>query len=324
MTCPCRGDLCNGVNTDREKEAFAELSKLSIRTTPAPNRRRTTNSQKNIIKREVNELNNATTMAIEDAELKPTDATNNLPCRQESTAKLQDMDDKDIIIQYVTTSAAPKENDINEVHKDLDTTVNINNCEFYEDTPKTTTIAIEEGNSPLPEDNKKDESNIIEENKIEVQSTTNIVPIENPSTGPKDQIPHIEEKDIINKIEETTVANQEQNEKPNEMPSIVQETPIHGELQIENQIANEHQDKIIVNNDVDNMQTHNEDVKPSEGSTVIQTETSAEITSTTTTYETSTSTPNVATISPTRKSNANSIQSNINGFIVGMSISYFL
>ncbi|XP_068619934.1 uncharacterized protein [Battus philenor] len=28
MTCPCRGDLCNGNNTEREKQAFAMLSKL--------------------------------------------------------------------------------------------------------------------------------------------------------------------------------------------------------------------------------------------------------------------------------------------------------
>ncbi|PZC76891.1 hypothetical protein B5X24_HaOG204030 [Helicoverpa armigera] len=32
MTCPCRGDLCNGPNTDREEDAFAGLAKLVART----------------------------------------------------------------------------------------------------------------------------------------------------------------------------------------------------------------------------------------------------------------------------------------------------
>lgn len=32
MTCPCRGDLCNGNNTEREHEAFAALSKLVARS----------------------------------------------------------------------------------------------------------------------------------------------------------------------------------------------------------------------------------------------------------------------------------------------------
>ncbi|CAG4991260.1 unnamed protein product [Parnassius apollo] len=32
MTCPCRGDLCNGNNTERENEAFAVLSKLVAKT----------------------------------------------------------------------------------------------------------------------------------------------------------------------------------------------------------------------------------------------------------------------------------------------------
>lgn len=32
MTCPCRGDLCNGVNTEREAEAFGILPRLVAKT----------------------------------------------------------------------------------------------------------------------------------------------------------------------------------------------------------------------------------------------------------------------------------------------------
>ncbi|KAJ0172259.1 hypothetical protein K1T71_012232 [Dendrolimus kikuchii] len=32
MTCPCRGDLCNGKNNEREKEAFNRLAKLTEKT----------------------------------------------------------------------------------------------------------------------------------------------------------------------------------------------------------------------------------------------------------------------------------------------------
>lgn len=32
MTCPCRGELCNGPNTEREDEAFAVLAKLVTKT----------------------------------------------------------------------------------------------------------------------------------------------------------------------------------------------------------------------------------------------------------------------------------------------------
>ncbi|KAG7309190.1 hypothetical protein JYU34_005115 [Plutella xylostella] len=32
MTCPCRGDLCNGANTEREEDAFAALARLVAKT----------------------------------------------------------------------------------------------------------------------------------------------------------------------------------------------------------------------------------------------------------------------------------------------------
>lgn len=39
MSCPCRGDLCNGPNTERELDAFAGLAKLVERTQHTRNRR---------------------------------------------------------------------------------------------------------------------------------------------------------------------------------------------------------------------------------------------------------------------------------------------
>ncbi|KAJ8709142.1 hypothetical protein PYW07_008968 [Mythimna separata] len=39
MTCPCRGDLCNGPNTERELDAFAGLAKLAAKTQHSRNRR---------------------------------------------------------------------------------------------------------------------------------------------------------------------------------------------------------------------------------------------------------------------------------------------
>lgn len=41
MTCPCRGDLCNGPNTEREEEAFAILYKLVSKTQTSRIKKRT-------------------------------------------------------------------------------------------------------------------------------------------------------------------------------------------------------------------------------------------------------------------------------------------
>lgn len=41
MTCPCRGDLCNGPNTDRENEAFDVLAKLVAKTRTTRIKKRT-------------------------------------------------------------------------------------------------------------------------------------------------------------------------------------------------------------------------------------------------------------------------------------------
>ncbi|CAH0731926.1 unnamed protein product, partial [Brenthis ino] len=41
MTCPCRGDLCNGPNTEREEEAFAILYKLVTKTQTSRIKKRT-------------------------------------------------------------------------------------------------------------------------------------------------------------------------------------------------------------------------------------------------------------------------------------------
>lgn len=41
MTCPCRGDLCNGPNMEREEEAFAILNKLVSKTQTSRIKKRT-------------------------------------------------------------------------------------------------------------------------------------------------------------------------------------------------------------------------------------------------------------------------------------------
>ncbi|XP_047988806.1 uncharacterized protein DDB_G0283697-like [Leguminivora glycinivorella] len=52
MTCPCRGDLCNGPNAERENEAFALLPKLVAKTHNARIKKRTPNASPHLIKHE--------------------------------------------------------------------------------------------------------------------------------------------------------------------------------------------------------------------------------------------------------------------------------
>lgn len=52
MTCPCRGDLCNGPNTERENEAFALLPKLVAKTHNARIKKRTAYAAPHLIKHE--------------------------------------------------------------------------------------------------------------------------------------------------------------------------------------------------------------------------------------------------------------------------------
>ncbi|KAI8437650.1 hypothetical protein MSG28_011901 [Choristoneura fumiferana] len=52
MTCPCRGDLCNGPNTDRETEAFALLPKLVAKTHNSRIKKRTAVASPHLIKHE--------------------------------------------------------------------------------------------------------------------------------------------------------------------------------------------------------------------------------------------------------------------------------
>ncbi|XP_023945434.2 uncharacterized protein LOC112051156 [Bicyclus anynana] len=80
MTCPCRGDLCNGPNTDREDEAFEILAKLVAKTRTTRIKKRTEiNTVKfipsgdektviitNISALESNELNNVQTGVTND------------------------------------------------------------------------------------------------------------------------------------------------------------------------------------------------------------------------------------------------------------------
>ncbi|KAF9813868.1 hypothetical protein SFRURICE_008023 [Spodoptera frugiperda] len=69
MTCPCRGDLCNGPNTERELEAFAGLAKIVSKTHNARLKRALVTTGRFIsLNPRRNRIDNATSEPIEDIE----------------------------------------------------------------------------------------------------------------------------------------------------------------------------------------------------------------------------------------------------------------
>lgn len=69
MTCPCRGDLCNGPNTERELEAFAGLAKIVSKTHNARLKRALVTTGRFIsLNPRRNRIDNATSEPIGDIE----------------------------------------------------------------------------------------------------------------------------------------------------------------------------------------------------------------------------------------------------------------
>ncbi|KAH9644060.1 hypothetical protein HF086_004321 [Spodoptera exigua] len=69
MTCPCRGDLCNGPNTERELEAFTGLAKIVSKTHNARLRRALVTTGRFIsLNPRRNRIDNATDAGVADIE----------------------------------------------------------------------------------------------------------------------------------------------------------------------------------------------------------------------------------------------------------------
>ena len=111
MTCPCRGDLCNGPNTERELDAFAGLAKLVARTQNTRLKRALINTA-GFINMNTNGKNRIDNTTVEEV----TNSLNNLTDNNEADDKTNenlindtnttvDTDIKDVDIQIDTTAA---------------------------------------------------------------------------------------------------------------------------------------------------------------------------------------------------------------------------
>ncbi|CAH2230363.1 uncharacterized protein LOC120633922 [Pararge aegeria] len=111
MTCPCRGDLCNGPNTDREIEAFEILTKLAAKTRTTRIKKRTEiNTVKfipsgdektviitNISALESNELNNVDTGVTDDK-------VTHIMLSDEPIVNIQELKDDNIMLTNITST----------------------------------------------------------------------------------------------------------------------------------------------------------------------------------------------------------------------------
>ncbi|XP_045778905.1 uncharacterized protein LOC123876652 [Maniola jurtina] len=111
MTCPCRGDLCNGPNTERENEAFNILAKLVAKTRTTRIRKRTEiNTVKfipsgdektviitNISALESNELNNENTDMSNDK-------LTHIMLSDEQMVTFQEMKEDNIMLSDITST----------------------------------------------------------------------------------------------------------------------------------------------------------------------------------------------------------------------------
>lgn len=224
MTCPCRDNLCNAVNMDRENEAFSALRKLSAVTTPTPNKRKTIKSNNKIMKRDVNEVmsdDTTPTSVIETTVVIEMESVD----KKHSCGSPNHMD--------IPSPTTVTEIELNKINIDNDEKVKANivtenldndiDCEFDKEIKSETTTDTKTENELLSEEIKPESTNKINEQK---QSDDTI---ENVTKSPETQ----NDEQVINKIDENTAL-----EIPATLQTITIETKQNlSSLQIENQVS---------------------------------------------------------------------------------------
>lgn len=198
MTCPCRGDLCNGPNTARETEAFTLLKRLSNKTSISS--RKKIKGSSNIIKRDVDEKIEdqieeiGSTESLEDtvneivgtrSDSENTILLNEIQYKTESTGSVKETEAEQlptpVSIEQEESIAETEIKSIDPTQKSLDEQNNDNNkdCEENKSTTVKTTIAIiKQTENPLENE---------ETRESKVQDTSNVNDIK-----PSEQLPTAE------------------------------------------------------------------------------------------------------------------------------------
>lgn len=122
MTCPCKGDLCNGVKTERENEAFASLAKLVAKTRNARIKKRGVTPSSNFINARSNSVQTTTPSLENDIVNRTDNMTHN------ETTELEMQTEQLNVTNFVNeTTNAKSENKDNEI----DETKNENQTELH-------------------------------------------------------------------------------------------------------------------------------------------------------------------------------------------------
>ncbi|CAK1593835.1 unnamed protein product [Parnassius mnemosyne] len=174
MTCPCRGDLCNGNNTERESEAFAVLSKLVAKTQNIRIKKRSASSNFTSSTREPTIIiTNETDMEVNETDnngqindfdhneqmIVVTGVARDDTLKENNTDNMtigQNLDDHEIFdnsTNDITTSKNSKENNINELVATVESNkgnLSSNNVETIASIPtmETKTELVKESLTP--------------------------------------------------------------------------------------------------------------------------------------------------------------------------------
>lgn len=178
MTCPCRGDLCNGPNTERELDAFAGLAKLVARTQNKRNRRALRKTA-DFINMNTNRNNGIDHTTVEEHQHIENNLTDNMQADEGNEAEVKA--DENPINDAIETTA---EADIKDVDNHIDTTAASSPPDVKSDETQmieTTTLANVEIKNDEATTNSPVTDEVIKTNDGHMNETS--IQIDIPSAG---------------------------------------------------------------------------------------------------------------------------------------------